>query len=214
MTYLSDKEQAQILKDLWKKYGFTILLSILIFLSVNFLWRYWLQYQTQQHERASIVFSQMINAQTQNKTSEAELFATNLMKNFSHSAYASFAAMQRASEAVKNNNLATAQTNLNWVINHARKGELSGLARIRLARVLIADNKPQEAFSLLEKNTSTLYLPAKYEIMGDALIAQNKPQEALTFYRKALEQNDNSNKDALPSPLLKIKSEQLAPSVN
>lgn len=213
MTYLSDKEQAQLLKDLWKKYGTTILLAIVVFMAVNVSWRYWLQYRTQQHERSSILFSQMTTAQTQNKKAEATLFATNLMKNFPRSAYASFAAMMLAKDAVNNHNLIEAKTNLNWVIRHSWKKEFSELAKIRLAKVLIADNSPQDAFNLLQKDTNKLYLPAKYEIMGDALVAQHKEQDAVGFYQKALDltKTNKDEKNIQPvSPLLRIKAEQLA----
>lgn len=217
MAYMSDKEQAQYLKDLWKKYGTTILLAILVFMAVNFSWRYWLQYKTQQHEHASIIFSQMTTAQAQNKPNEADLFATNLKTNFPRSAYASFAAMMLAKEAVNNNNLTAAKDNLNWVIHHSWKKELTELAKVRLARVLMADNKPQGALDLLQKDRNQLYLPLKYEIIGDALMAQNNATEAKIFYQKALaltekkkETKEGINALIPTSPILHIKNEQLA----
>jgi predicted negative regulator of RcsB-dependent stress response len=216
MTYLSDKEQAQFLKDLWKKYGTTILLAIVVFMTVNFSWRYWQQYKTQQYERSSIIFSQLMNAKAQNKKNEVDLFAANLMKNFAHSVYAGFAAMVLAKDAVNNHNYIEAKANLNWVIHHSWKKELSELAKVRLARVLIDDNNPQEAINLLQADTNKLYLSAKYEVMGDALIAQNKAQDALGFYQKALtlsttaaSKEKNTLLSSPTSPMLQLKAEQL-----
>jgi len=215
MHNLSDKEQAQLLKDLWNKYGVTILLAIVVFMATNFSWRYFAQYKTNQQEKASILFTQMLNAQVQNKKPEAALFAENLMKNFASSSYSSFAAMMLAKDAINTSDLASAQTNLTWVVKHSGKKELSELAAVRLARVLIAENKSQDAINLLEKNTNALYLSAKHETMGDALMAQNKAKEAATFYQKAIanstnNKNANETQDTQPThQLLKMKAEQL-----
>lgn len=185
--HLSDKEQAQLIKDWWKNYGTTILMAILVFVVVNFGMRYWQQYAVKQKGFASIAFSQMLEAGAQNKKDEFKLFAHDLMKNFPRSSYASFAAMLLAQKAVDAGNLDDAQKNLDWAVKHAKQTELRELARVREARILLAMHKPQEALALIKQGTDKFYAAAKHEITGDVFLAENNKKEAAANYRKALD---------------------------
>jgi predicted negative regulator of RcsB-dependent stress response len=198
--YVSEKEQIQLMKDWLKEYGPTILTAIVVFMTVSIGWRYWQQYTTRQKSLASIAYTQMFTARAQHKSEEAQLFANNLVKNFPRSPYASFAAMILAQEAVAANNLAEAKKNLLWVMQHASRDELRELARIRQARILLAQNKPEEVLLLLAQGKSSMYAAAKEEIKGDAFSMQHNRQEGRAAYVKALQYG------SFGSPLLQMKS--------
>lgn len=223
-TNLSNKEQAEQLKELWKKYGSTVLLAVVVFMVANIGMRYWQQYEAKEKTLASITFSQMVGAYEKNKDSEFKLFANDLMTQHAHSPYASFAAMIIAKKAVAAGDLKEAQERLEWVIKHASSNELRELGRVRLARVLLAAGKYQAARELLHQGKETMYAAAKYELIGDAFVAENNRVEAAKNYHLALELVDKENAAlaqkkvpgrtnsfemaALPSPLLKMKAEQ------
>lgn len=187
-TYMSDKEQAQQLKDWWKRYGTTILLAVVVFTISNIGFRYWNHYSQQQNTIASVTFMQMIEAQTKHKDDEVKLFARDLINKFPRSPYANFAAMQLAEQAVNAKDLREAEKNLDWVVKHAKHVELRELARLREARVLLALGETTAALSLLQQGESRLYFAAKHKIMGNAFMAQGNKQEAANYYRRVLEE--------------------------
>lgn len=214
MAYMSDKEQALLLKEWWNKYGVPIVLGIAVFMAVNLGWRYWQQHKTQYNEHASILFSQMVNAQMQHKNQETELFANNLMQNYTRSSYASFGAFLLAKQNVEDNKLIDAEKNLQWIIDNSKQDYLVVLAKIRLAKVFLENKKYDQARNLLEQDTSDLFVSAKYEIIADSFMQENKIDEAKNYYQKALDavkNNTGKYPDLFPqpiSPLLQVKAEQ------
>jgi predicted negative regulator of RcsB-dependent stress response len=202
--YLSEKEQIQLLKNWWKEYGPTIIATIVLFLALSTGWRYWQQHAIKQKVTASTIYSQLIETHTQKKSAETKAFAENLIKNFSRTPYASFAAMLLAKDAVAENKLDDAHKQLTWVIENSKQEDLRELARLRAARILIAENKPQEAITLLQHGKKSMYAAAKQEIIGDAIAAQQKP-DAIAHYRKALDETSKDVTTPAISPLLKMK---------
>jgi predicted negative regulator of RcsB-dependent stress response len=206
-VYMSDKDQVQMIKDWWKKYGTTILTAIVVFLAANFSVQYWHKYTAQKKEQASILYTQMINAYAENKPSEFKLFAQNLMQNYESSSYASFAAMMLAKEAVGNNKLDEALSDLQWVKKNAKSSTLRQLAETRAARILLAENKPVQALETLHNgNQKQAFAPIVNEVKGDALLLQNNEKEAAKAYAAAM--NNPATKET-SSPLLQMKAEQL-----
>lgn len=202
--HMSDQEQKQLIKDWWKKYGNAILAGILVFAVVNFSWRYWQQYQYQKMEGSSLMYMQMLGSAEQQKPDEAKLFAKKLMDDFSSTPYASLAAFSLAKEAVGKNDLDVAFVNLDWVIKHAKSDAFKQIAKIRAARILLAQKKSQEALDLLNNIDDKSFLAAIDEAKGDALIVLGKNDAAAKVYKEALE----LQKGEAISPLLKLKLEQ------
>ena len=201
---ISDKEQIQIVKSWWKEYGYYILFTVVFFMIANFSWQYW---QRQKHfrlENASMIYTQMLSALEQQKGEESKLFGEQLIKKYSSSPYASLAALILAKDAVSSGNLKMAQEKLQFVIKKAPSKTLRQLARIRVARVLIAIEKPREALDLLTTVDDKSYDAEVNEAFGDALLALDKTDEAEKAYRKA--QHLSVNK--AQSPLLKMKLQQ------
>lgn len=201
---ISDKEQIQIFKDWGKQYGGYILLVILVFLVANFGWRYWQQYRYQRLERASINYTQMLTALEQQKNEEVKLYAKQLIQNYAKSSYASMAALILAKIAVQAGDLQLAQEQLQFVIKKSSNKTLSQLARIRVARILLATKKPQAALDLLTIVDDNAYQTEISEVSGDALLELGKVAAAKQAYQEA----ENVNIEDAKSPLLQLKMQQ------
>lgn len=202
---MSDKEQIQIVKSWWKEYGYYILFSMLIFIVAKFGWDRFQQYKHLHMEQASVIYTQMLDTIDQKKLEESKLFGERLIKNYSNSTYASFAALMLAKDAVQAGNLKLAQEKLQFVVKKSPSDILRQLALIREARVLIAMGKPNEAINLLTSSDNKNYMAEVSETFGDALLALGKTDEAEKAYRKA----KHINADKVPqSPLLKMKMQQ------
>ena len=205
--HLSDQEQIQMLKNWWKQYGMTLVIGLCVFLSASYGWRYWQQYKTHQTELASMIYSEVINLNDMNKADEVKLLTENLLKNYPRTVYASLAALIVAKDAVESDKLADAEQKLQWVVDKGKQKALQQLARIRLARVLLADKKPTEALAVLAKLDVTTALTAEAaEVKGDVLVVLGKKAEALQSYQIALTINKVK---AVESPLLQMKIQEV-----
>jgi len=202
---MSNKEEMQIVKAWWKEYGIYLLFTVIMFLIVNFGWRYWQRYNYAALESSSTLYMQMLSFLDQQKKDEFKLFGERLVKDYSRTPYASFAALLLAKEAVQAGDLKSAKEKLQFVIKKGPSKKIRDIARIRTARVLIAMEKPKDALSLLSSIDDKDYDASASEVMGDAFLALGQIKEAETAYRKA----EHLSKDITSTlPLLKLKMQQ------
>ena len=195
----SDNEEIQLIKDLWKRYGSTILICALIFAVTNFGWRYWQGNKQHKMELASTNYTQMLVAFEQQKNDEAKLYAKRLMQDCPKSSYASLAALMLAKLAVQSNDLKLAGEQLQFIIKKSSNNTLRQITKIRLARVFLELKRPQDALNLLITTDDDAYKDEINEISGDALMALGKTSEAKLSYQKVKETK---------SPLIKLKMQQ------
>jgi predicted negative regulator of RcsB-dependent stress response len=185
-TYnLSDKEQVELVKNWFKKYGLSIISGILIALIGTYGWNYWQQRQTIQSDQASMLYEQMLSSDTSRQLDQFNATAVALIKDYSHTPYAGLAALSLANHAINQNNLPEAEKQLRWAMQNAKDKGVKEIAQLRAARVLIAENQPQSAISLLQ-NTDKNFGSAAEIIRGDAYAAMQDKTRARIAYQKAL----------------------------
>ncbi|MBU0745135.1 MAG: tetratricopeptide repeat protein [Gammaproteobacteria bacterium] len=202
---MSDKEQVQMVKGWWQEYGYYLLFTVVIFLAINFGWRYWHRHHNFTLEYSSAIYMQMLTTADQKKDEESKLFGESLIKDYPRSPYASFAALLLAKDAVEKGDLNTAFERLQFAMKKAPSKNIRQLARIRAARVLIAMKKSREALDLLNSVDDKDYAAETSEAFGDALLELGNTKEAELAYRKAQKLSEGK---IPPSPLLKIKLQQ------
>jgi len=203
---MSDKDQIQMIKDWWKKYGTTIVLSIVVVFGISFGWRYWHYYKNKQAQQASVLYEQMLSARAAQKTTDFKLFAEHLIKDYSSTPYATLASFMLAKEAVSSKNLFNAQQNLQWVIKHADNVSFKQIARIREARILLAKKQLQQALQLLQHVDDKALMPEISETIGDIYVAQGNKARALQEYKKAL---SGVSQSSVMRPVLEMKINQM-----
>jgi predicted negative regulator of RcsB-dependent stress response len=75
---------------------------------------------------------------------------------------------------------------LTQVMNNSKDTELQQIARLRLARVLIDQGKPDDAIKLLAAGTPGSFAGRYHEIHGDALLVKKDIAGAIAEYNAAL----------------------------
>lgn len=200
--YRSEQEQIEQLKKLWQQYGKPILIGVVLALGLSYGWHYWQNRHEAHREQASIIYSQLLNQVEQENSSGIYAQAKQLMAQYENTPYAILAAMQLAKQAVLGGNLKEAQAKLQWAQTHAHDPALKQLAILRLARVYIAQNKPQKALDVLANQSNEIFASYAEEIRGDAWLALHKDQKARQAYAKALQLNANVEDT---QPLLQMK---------
>lgn len=207
MSYMTETEQIELIKKWWQDYGVAAIIGVLITIISGFGWHYWQQKREQVLVHASMRYEELLTNIVNGESAAAEVRADRLMGRYPHTPYAQHAALQLARADVYQNKLADAEDKLRWLTKHGENKTLRAIARIRAARVLAAQNKPQDALALLDKNDNKAYTAAVEEAKGDIFAAQGHDEAARQAYLNALKSFPSMEE---AQPLLKIKLDNLA----
>ena len=207
--YLTEQEQIEILKSWIKQYSLVILAGVMIAIISMSAWRFWDQRQTKILDHASSVYDEMLTMRAQNQLSETEVQNKKLFSHYEQTIYGKMAGLMFARTDVVKNNYSDAEKQLQWVIDHAKVDAFKEIARIRLARLLIAEKNPQAALNMLNTVNDKNFGGLINEVRGDAYLAENKPNDARAAYQLAISQLPNAD---VIRPLLQMKYDNLSTS--
>lgn len=207
--YLTEQEQIELLKQWIKQYSLVIVAGLLLSFVTITGWRYWQARQLRILHHASSVYDEMLTARAQSDAASTQVQSEKLFAHYSGTAYAQMAAFMLARDAVYKKNYVEAEKQLQWVIDHSSTASFRQTARIRLARVLINENKAQLAIDTLKKVDDKSFNGLTEEVRGDAWVAMNDTAKAREAYQQALKELPNAE---VNRPLLQMKFDNLAPS--
>lgn len=194
-VYRTEEEQVEALRKWWAENAKSIIFGVLLGLGTIFGWRQWRDYHTHQAEEASQRYQEMIIAlRDQNKSAKAVEVANSIIDDYGSTTYALFAKLALAKLAVDQDDYDSAATHLRWSLQNSEQESLTHLIRLRLARVLAAQEKYSEAIELLNQG-ETGQFGATYDelrgdilkLQGDSIAARSAYQEALVKQRDALQ---------------------------
>ena len=200
-SYASDEEQLEALKNWWKENGSSLITGVAIVLVAFFGARWWQDSRQATAEAASEIYDgiiQQIALVQDSGIDDATLAAMEssydtLRNDFSESIYARFGALLLASVYVEQENYAQAEAELQWVLDNQELGfmksaeqEVFLIARVRLARVLIAQERAQEALNLLSEVEPGTMAATYAEVQGDAYAQLGQAEQALAAYERAI----------------------------
>lgn len=205
--YRTDEEQAEALKKWWNENGKFIIAGVVIGIGAIFGWRGYNTHQAQQAVEASVLYEQMIIASREDDSENVAVYANRILENYKSSTYATFATLMLAKQAAETGELDEAETHLRWVLNNSSQEEFEHVARLRLARVLIAGEKLDQADKTLKVSNTGDFSSRYEELRGDILVKQNRVDEARQAYEKALANSADGN-----NPILQMKLDDLGRS--
>lgn len=209
--YLTEQEQVELLKNWIKQYSLVIIAGVALALIAMTGWRYWQERQANILSHASAVYDEMLTRRAQHDVPATEVQAKKLFSHYPQTVYAQFAALVLAREAISKQDYATAEKHLNWVIEHSKVASFRQIARIRLARMFIAMQKPQRALDTLSSIDDTQFGGLTNEVKGDAYLALHNTDKAHQAYKDALAALPNAE---VIRPLLQMKYDNLATTVS
>jgi len=204
--YITEQEQIEILKNWIKQYSLVILAGVLIATAAISGWRYWQQRQYKILSHASAVYDEMLTMRAQNDSSATLVQAKKLFEHYPQTTYGQMAAFMLARTAVINKDYPEAEKQLNWVIDHSNIHSMRQIARIRLARIMIAQQKPQDALNELKRVEDKNFAGLIDEVKGDAYLAMKDTNNARLSYQQALDELPNAE---VIRPVLRMKYDNL-----
>nr|WP_268993587.1 tetratricopeptide repeat protein [Stutzerimonas stutzeri] len=180
---------AQI-KDWWQRNGKPLVLGAVIALVLVFGWQFWQKHQINQAQSASVVYQQLLGAALESgeaDAAEVSRLGNLLKKDFAGTHYAQYGSLFVAKVAVESGRLDEAASELRAIVDKPADKTLDELARQRLARVLAAQDKADEAIKLLDGKVDAAFVASREELRGDLLVQLGRNDEAHAAYSKAKE---------------------------
>ncbi len=217
MSAYSDDEQLEAIKRWWQENGNSLLIGIALVVAGVFSFRQWESSQQATAAAASQLYQEiveMLDSEFDDDLSEEDyatvLFMSDQLKSeHGNSIYARYAALFMARLHVERGELDQAAAALSWILDNPSLGflkktgdELMLTARLRLARVVMAQGDAQRAVSLLTAVDPGFFASSYAEAEGDAYLALGQTSNAREAYRRALA-------GAANAPLLELKLRDL-----
>lgn len=201
--YKTDDEKVEELKAWWKENGTSVIAGVVLAIGGIFGWQYW---QTYQHERAAAASALYAKVDKIAATAIEQALPDiqTLQQQYASTPYAAIASLKAAQQYAAQGDYAPARTALQWVIDNSDAADFQHLAKIRLARVLLAMQQADDALALANQTYPPAYTSLVEELKGDIFVAQHKIAEARAAYDKALLTSKDASTD-----LIKMKRDNL-----
>lgn len=188
-----DQNNMDGIKAWWDKFGTAITIVLTVLLVTMGGTQAWKYYQQQQAQQAADLYALLQQVQLSNDASKINDAAHLLTEGFPSSGYAPRAALIAAQADARAGNNKRAKLNLQWVIDHAKEPAMQDLARLRIAGILLDEEKYDEALGILNTRHGETFAGLYSDRKGDVLVASRKISEARLSYQAAVDKLDKSN---------------------
>jgi predicted negative regulator of RcsB-dependent stress response len=202
-AHLTDDEKLAEVKKWWGENGGSIITGVVLGLAVLFGGKAWFAYQERNAETASNIYTTLMTALEGGDEQVVNERAAMLISDYSSTPYATLAALALARMNIEADELAAAQSRLQWVIDNTDSDVMRDTARLRMARVMVAMGNLDAALALLDQVTAgTPFDPLYTEVRGDIDVARGDRAAARKAYQAAL---DATASDSPGRHLLQLK---------
>jgi len=184
--YQTEEEQVEALKRWWEKNGKFIIIAGIVVIAGVVGGKTWREFQLTKAGKVSAEYSLMMQEVQTDKIDSAMQRAQNIITKNPDMYYAILSAMMLAKmQEDKGDNAAAAQQ-LNWAMNHTKDEDTKHIVRLRLAEVLIAQGKLDEAMTQATVPQTGKFASEYSIVQGDIYYKKGEFGSARTAYKTAL----------------------------
>jgi len=206
VEFETEEQQVEAIKKWFKEFGPTILAGVVIGLVGIFGFRYFTEQRELKMAETSDAYESVLSIlkeQNDNEKFIAEASTFNIA--YKDTIYSNLLSFQLAKLAVEATDLGTAAQHLRDILNNPQHGTVEHIARIRLVRVMIAQNEVDAALALIADAVGDDYRGVYEMLRGDIWLAKGDRNRARQAY-EAAKQNSvdgpaNPNLDMLLTDL-------------
>lgn len=204
---LNDHDRADMVKRFLARYGYFIILALVFFALAVGVDKFYQSHQLTKDSAASNAYQGLLNnIKSGAKPQIITAAANQLIQDYPGTPYASLAQLNLAQVAVSQDDLALAEKDLNAALSANSHNDLTPLISLRLARVLLAENKASEVVDLLQDPPKAYAAP--YDLLsGDAYVQLKNNAKARESYQAGLKAATN---DSLLIQLLNTRLSNLS----
>jgi len=190
---LEEQDKIDGIKNWWDRFGNAVVILLTVFLVTIAGMQAWNYYQQKQAQQAADLYALLQQVKTSGDASRINDAAQLLTEGFPSSGYAPRAALIAAQADVEAGNSKRALQNLQWVIDRAKEPTMHDVARLRMAGILLDEEKYDDALKVLNAQHGETFLGLYLDRKGDILAAAKKISEARLSYQAALEKLSKTN---------------------
>ncbi|ALM53669.1 YfgM family protein [Halomonas huangheensis] len=186
----TEEEQLDAIKRWWKENGTSLIVGAVLAAAGVFGWNAWQDHKHNTSVAASADYQQLLGLASQQQLddsarSQAQELVNNLSSEHDDTLYADLALLLDARLKVDADDLDGASTALQSVIDNADDDYLTGLARLRLARVQSEQGNHDAALATLDGDIASSLEAQRANIMGDVHHANGNDDQAAEAWRNA-----------------------------
>jgi len=191
----------------WAENGNYVLGGVALGVLIVFGWSWRQGTVASEQEAASILYETVLDATNDGQVDDGADAYVELWMKFPETAYAAQSSLAMARLYMENGRDQDAADALRRVIDSDAAGELALVARHRLGRILLYQDKAAEVVDLLEGFESTAFEARFSEVLGDAYQALGDYEKARVAYLAAL--NDNPAAPTVDPNVIQLKLNDL-----
>jgi len=209
--FLSEQEQADQLRRWLRENWIWLLAGVALTLGGYYGYRWWESRQATRAVAAGERFTAMLEAVGAGRKEDGVKIAAELTGEYGDTPYAEQATLVLARIDVDGGDFAAAEAKLARIADGSKDPDLRTVARIRLARVQLAQGRYDDALATLDKVAAPTVEPRVLELKGDVKLAQGDRAGALEQWRKADAgvAADPASAGQLDAELLRLKIDEL-----
>jgi predicted negative regulator of RcsB-dependent stress response len=209
--FLSEQEQADQLRRWFRENWIWLVAGVALTLGGYYGYRWWESRQATRAVAAGERFTAMLEAVGAGRIEDGVKIAGELTGEYGDTPYAEQATLVLARMDVDGGDFAAAEAKLANVADGSKDPDLRTVARIRLARVQLAQGRYDDALATLDKVAAPTVEPRVLELKGDVKLAQGDRAGALEQWRKADAgvAADPASAGQLDAELLRLKIDEL-----
>ena len=189
----SEKEQIEEMRAWWSEYGKVVIAGVVIGVAGLIGFNQYNASQLESQVAASELYETLVGHVVDGDLDGAEFVADDLVANYADTAYAAQSKLALARLYMDQNRDQDAADTLRELLAMGANEGLQNIGRLRLARVLLYQDKAQEVVDLLEGVDAPSFAALSNETLGDAYAVLGDYKQAADAYNRALT-------DPSPSP--------------
>ena len=183
--YLSEREQAEQLRRWLRENWIWLVAGVVLTLAAYYGYRWWEARAAARSVAAGERFEAMLEAIASGKREDGLEIAAEVTGEYADTPYADQATLVLSRLDVDSGNYAAAEAKLAKVASGSRDPELRTVARLRLARVQLAQGRYDAALATLDEAATPAIEARVLELKGDVLLAKGDAAGALDHWRSA-----------------------------
>lgn len=183
---LTEKEQIEEIRAWWKENGAYVIAGLVIGIGGILGFNQWRSSQLNTQLEASALYESLVDEVADNRLDPAQAIATDIYSNYAETIYADEARLAMARIFMDQGRDQDAATALQELVTDGGHKEIQFIGRLRLAKILLYQNKPEEVLTLLDGQDGSAFAPRYNEVRGDANFDLRRYQEAEAAYQAAM----------------------------
>jgi predicted negative regulator of RcsB-dependent stress response len=204
---LSEKEQLDAMRAWWAENGSYVIAGVFVGVITIFGWNSWQSSIANAEVEASRLYEEVMVATGRSNLDAASIAADRLKAEYADTAYAAQAGLAMARLYMDTGRDQDAADTLTDLVGSNPDREIALVARLRLAKILLYQDKAQEVVDLVEGQTDSAFAARFNEVKGDAYVALGNYAEAQASYIAAL--NDDPAAPTVNPSLVQLKINDL-----